>query len=95
MTRIEDAQLLRRQIARRCIFGVDLNPITVALAGLAIWIHTFVSVLPLLSWTTISFVGNSLVGIATIDEAYDWLREIAGPLFGYTADVLVGSARTA
>ncbi|MGQ0642225.1 MAG: Eco57I restriction-modification methylase domain-containing protein, partial [Gemmatimonadaceae bacterium] len=26
---IEDTQLLRRQIARRCIFGVDLNPVAV------------------------------------------------------------------
>ena len=36
---IEDTQLLRRQIARRCIYGVDLNPIAVDLARLAIWIR--------------------------------------------------------
>ena len=39
---IEDGQLLRRMIARRCIYGVDLNAITVQLARLSIWIHTFV-----------------------------------------------------
>ena len=39
---IEHASLLRRQVARRCIYGVDLNPIAVELARLAIWIHTFV-----------------------------------------------------
>ena len=32
---IEDGQLLRRMIARRCIYGVDLNPITVQLARLS------------------------------------------------------------
>ena len=37
---IEDGQLLRRMIARRCIYGVDLNAITVQLARLSIWIHT-------------------------------------------------------
>ena len=43
---IEDGQLLRRMIARRCIYGVDFNPITVQLAKLSIWIHTFVPGLP-------------------------------------------------
>src|SRR5205823_3941602 len=44
---IEDTQLLRRLIARRCIYGVDLNPVAVNLARLSIWIHTFVPGLPL------------------------------------------------
>ncbi|MFB6271373.1 MAG: hypothetical protein ABEL51_00620, partial [Salinibacter sp.] len=39
---IEQASLLRRQVARRCVYGVDLNPIAVELARLSIWIHTFV-----------------------------------------------------
>lgn len=89
---IEDTQLLRRQIARRCIYGVDLNPIAVELARLAIWIHTFVPGLPLSFLDHNLVVGNSLVGIATIDEANEWLREIAGSLFGYSADKLIGSA---
>ncbi len=33
---IETTQLLRRQIARRCIYGVDLNQMAVDLARLAI-----------------------------------------------------------
>ncbi|MCX7599293.1 MAG: hypothetical protein N2512_10600, partial [Armatimonadetes bacterium] len=44
---IEDSQLLRRQIARRCIYGVDINPLAVQLARVSIWIHTFVPGLPL------------------------------------------------
>src|SRR5207253_5133340 len=44
---IEDTQLLRRLIARRCIYGVDLNPVAVDLARLSLWIHTFVPGLPL------------------------------------------------
>jgi len=92
---IDDAQLLRRQIARRCIYGVDLNPISVELARLALWVHTFVPGLPLSFLDHSLVVGNSLVGIATIEEANDWLREIAGPLYGHSAGELVGSASTA
>jgi hypothetical protein len=92
---IEDSQLLRRQIARRCIYGVDLNPIAVELTRLALWVHTFVPGLPLSFLDHNLVVGNSLVGIATLDEANEWLKAIAGPLFGYSADVLVGSAMQA
>lgn len=66
---IETTSLLRRQVARRCIYGVDINHISVELARLAIWIHTFVPGLPL-SFLDHSLVwGNSLTGIGTIDEA--------------------------
>ena len=70
---IEHASLLRRQVARRCVYGVDLNSIAVELARLALWIHTFVPGLPL-SFLDHSLVeGNSLTGIATLDEAVDVL----------------------
>src|SRR5690606_18540899 len=39
---IEPSALLRRQIARRCIYGLDINEIAVELARVAVWIHTFV-----------------------------------------------------
>jgi hypothetical protein len=93
---IEDTQLLRRQIARRCIYGVDLNPIAVELARLSLWVHTFVPGLPLSFLDHSLVVGNSLVGIATVQEAGDWLREILEkPLFALTAEPLVGQARKA
>ncbi len=70
---IETTSLLRRQVARRCVYGVDANHVSVELARLAIWIHTFVPGLPLsfldhsLRW------GNSLTGIGTLNEAIDLL----------------------
>ena len=92
---LEDSQLLRRQIARRCIFGVDINPIAVQLARLSIWIHTFVPGLPL-SFLDHNLVGgNSLVGIATIGEAEEELKKIFLSLFTLKADELVGSAQDA
>lgn len=68
---IEQAALVRRQVARRCIYGVDLNPIAVELARLALWIHTFVSGLPLSFLDRTLVCGNSLTGIGTLDEAVE------------------------
>lgn len=91
---IEDTQLLRRLIARRCIYGVDMNPVSVALARVSIWIHTFVPGLPLSLLDHNLVVGNALVGIGTVDE----LRLIADPdrgsLFALDAQALVGEALT-
>jgi len=52
---IESSSLLRRQVARRCVYGVDLNAVAVELARLALWVHTFVPGLPL------SFLDHNLV----------------------------------
>jgi hypothetical protein len=92
---IEDTQLLRRQIARRCIYGVDLNPIAVELARLSLWVHTFVPGLPLSFLDHSLVVGNSLVGTATIEEATKWLKEIVGTLFEVSEEHLLGNARLA
>jgi hypothetical protein len=66
---IENSSLLRRLIARRCVYGVDLNPLAVELARVAMWIHTFVPGLPLSFLDHNLAVGNSLTGIGTIEEA--------------------------
>ncbi|HSW29067.1 MAG TPA: hypothetical protein VLH75_06155 [Longimicrobiales bacterium] len=79
---IEDGLLLRRQIARHCIFGVDLNPMAVELARLSVWIHTFVPGLPLSLLDHNLVRGNSLVGIATIEEAQRLVEESQHELFG-------------
>ncbi|MCY4398409.1 MAG: hypothetical protein OXE96_03560 [Gemmatimonadetes bacterium] len=81
---IEDIQLLRRQVARRCIFGVDMNPMAVQLARLSLWIHTFVPGLPLSLLDHNLVRGNSLVGIASFEEASE-LFEASGNLFSFTA----------
>ena len=66
---IETGSLLRRQLARHCIYGVDKNRVAVELARLAIWVHTFVPGLPL-SFLDHNLVhGDSLTGVASVDEA--------------------------
>ena len=89
---IEDGQILRRMIARRCIYGVDYNPITVQLAQLSIWIHTFVPGLPLSLLDHNLVHGNSLVGVGSLDEIRSKFDESAGTLFEVNTDELVGQA---
>ncbi|MGY1832609.1 Eco57I restriction-modification methylase domain-containing protein [Geodermatophilus sp. SYSU D01180] len=72
---IDDGSLLRRQIARRCIYGADINEIAVELARLAVWIHTFVPGLPL-SFLDHGLVwGNSLAGVGTLHEISEAIAE--------------------
>ena len=66
---IDDAVLLRRQIARRCVYGVDVNPLAVELSRLALWIHTFVPGLPMSTLDHNLVCANSLTGIGSIEEA--------------------------
>lgn len=76
---ITEAQLLRRQIARRCIYGLDINPLAVELSRLALWIHTFVPGLPMSSLDHGLVLGNSLTGIGTVEEALDTLDPKRAP----------------
>lgn len=63
----EDAQILKRALLKRCIFGVDLNPFAVELARLSLWMDSFIFGTPL------SFIehhvqhGNSLMGASVQD----------------------------
>lgn len=70
---VDEVGLLRRQVARRCIYGIDINPMSVELARLALWIHTFVPGLPMSNLDHGLVCANSLTGIGTIDEAIEAL----------------------
>ncbi|PVY57022.1 MULTISPECIES: DNA methyltransferase [unclassified Simplicispira] len=67
----EDAQILKRALLKRCIFGVDLNPFAVELARLSLWMDSFIFGTPL------SFIehhvqhGNALMG-ASVQEFIDY-----------------------
>ena len=68
-TEIERSSLLRRQVARHCIYGVDKNGVAVELARLAIWVHTFVPGLPLSFLDHNLVEGDSLTGVASLVDA--------------------------
>jgi len=90
---IEDGQLIRRLIARRCIYGADQNALSVQLARLAIWIHTFVPGLPLSVLDHNLVHGNSLVGVGTIADIKARFEAAGIGMFSVDADNLLGSAK--
>ena len=90
----EDTALLRRLIARRCIYGVDTNPVAVQLARLSIWIHTFVPGLPLSLLDRNLVQGNSLVGVGQLSEITDALDDNL-PLLPLDTETFLGDARDA
>ena len=62
-----DRAALRRDIASRCLFGVDLNPMAVQLARLSLWLATLATDKPLSFLDHHLVTGNSLVG-ASLDD---------------------------
>ena len=62
-----DRVALRRQIASRCLFGVDLNPMAVQLARLSLWLATLASDKPLSFLDHHLVTGHSLVGATPED----------------------------
>jgi hypothetical protein len=58
---------LRREIASRCLFGVDFNPMAVQLARLSLWLATLATDKPLSFLDHHLVAGNSLVGASLED----------------------------
>ena len=59
----------RRQIAQRCLFGVDLNPTAVQLARLSLWLATLSASKPLTFLDHRLVCGDSLLGASPVDVA--------------------------
>jgi len=57
-----DRASLRRQVAERCIYGVDLNPTAVQLARVSLWLTTLSVNRPLTFLDHHLATGNSLIG---------------------------------
>jgi hypothetical protein len=64
---MSDRALLRRRIASRCLYGVDLNPMAVQLARLSLWLATLSANKPLSFLDHHLVTGNSLVGATPND----------------------------
>jgi len=65
-----DINWARRQVAQRCIYGVDLNPLAVELAKVSLWLRTLAAERPLAFLDHHLKTGNSLVG-SDIEDVLD------------------------
>ena len=66
--RLTDVNLLKRQVLKRCIYGVDINPMAVELAKVSLWLDCFTLGAPLSFLDHHLRCGNSLIGV-TVEEA--------------------------
>jgi hypothetical protein len=82
---------IRRAIAERCLYGVDLNPMAVQLARLSLWLATLAIDRPLSFLDHRLQAGDSLVGawLANLRHPPEKTRRSALPLF---EDEAVGHA---
>ena len=66
-SRLTDVNLLKRQVLKKCIYGVDLNPMAVELAKVSLWLDCFTLGAPLSFLDHHLRCGNSLLG-TTVEE---------------------------
>jgi hypothetical protein len=76
---ITDLALIRRIVARRCVYGADINPMSAELTRLSLWIHTFIPGLPMSYLGHNLRSGNSLTGIGTFAELAELLDQPPAP----------------
>ena len=75
---------IRRAIAERCLYGVDLNPMAVQLGRLSLWLATLAADRPLSFLDHRLQVGDSLLGawVASLRHPPARARRVELPLFG-------------
>ena len=75
-SQLTDQAIIRRMVLKRCIYGVDKNPLTVELAKVSLWLHSFTVGAPLSFLDHHLRCGDSLVGLR-VSEATEDLRKMA------------------
>lgn len=66
-SQLDDRHIVRRMVLKRCVYGVDKNPMAVELAKVALWLHTFTVGAPLSFIDHHLRAGDSLFGL--------WVRD--------------------
>ena len=90
---LTDQAIIRRMVLKRCIYGVDKNPLTVELAKVSLWLHSFTVGAPLSFLDHHLRCGDSLVGMRVL-EATEELNRLGG-LFASSAIAGAEAATTA
>ncbi len=82
-SQLGDQAIIRRMVLKRCIYGVDKNPLTVELAKVSLWLHSFTVGAPLSFLDHHLRCGDSLIGLSVF-EAMEELNRLGG-LFASSA----------
>ena len=80
---LTDQAIIRRMVLKRCIYGVDKNPLTVELAKVSLWLHSFTVGAPLSFLDHHLRCGDSLIGMR-VQGSIEELRRLSG-LFASSA----------
>ena len=89
---LDDRHIVRRMVLKRCVFGVDKNPMAVELAKVALWLHTFTVGAPLSFLDHHLRAGDSLFGL-WVRDAIDRATALGGGLL--YAEALANAQRQA
>ena len=89
-SQLTDQAIIRRMVLKRCIYGVDKNSLTVELAKVSLWLHSFTVGAPLSFLDHHLRCGDSLVGLRVTDMVSELQR-----LGGFFASSAVQSAQSA
>ena len=81
--RLTDVNLLKRHVLKRCIYGVDLNPMAVELAKVSLWLDCFTLGAPLSFLDHHLKPGNSLIG-AQVDTVRSEIEMVTTTKKSYT-----------
>ena len=87
---LTDQAIIRRMVLKRCIYGVDKNPLTVELAKVSLWLHSFTVGAPLSFLDHHLRCGDSLIGLRVRDAAQELSR-----LGGFTSASAIQAAENA
>ena len=89
-SQLTDQTIVRRMVLKRCIYGVDKNPLTVELAKVSLWLHSFTVGAPLSFLDHHLRCGDSLIGMRVLDGTYELAR-----LSGFNAGSAIAAAEVA
>ncbi|MCY3899270.1 MAG: hypothetical protein OXF86_11890 [Caldilineaceae bacterium] len=87
---LTDQAIIRRMVLKRCIYGVDKNPLTVELAKVSLWLHSFTVGAPLSFLDHHLRCGDSLIGLRVRDARQELSR-----LGGFTSASAIQAAENA
>ena len=97
-SRLTDINLLKRHVLKRCVYGVDLNPMAVELAKVSLWLDCFTIGAPLSFLDHHLKCGNSLIGSTVQEVESELAKQQKGHvtnLFGGPFQELLANKRSA